>query len=140
MYPLGDRRRWTRQEVESHLRARDTDGPDDLDSAPFDIWWYVHKQSFVQETVFQDEDSLLRRYGYVMWDVPRMFDRDEVRSRVHAARRQAVNDHDEVEKGRDQMESSWLERAAICEDGGRGYWSATDLSQIIWARDKQDAP
>lgn len=140
MYPLGDRQRWTRQEIESHLRARDTDGRDDLDSAPFDIWWYVHKQSFVQDTVFQDEDSLLRRYGYVMWDVPRMFDRDEVRSRVHAARRQAVADDDEVEKETEEMERSWSERAAIYEDGGRGYWSAGDLSQITWARDKQDAP
>ncbi|KAG8156475.1 hypothetical protein KVR01_013709 [Diaporthe batatas] len=131
-YLLGDRR-WTRQEIESELRARDTDGPDDLDSGPFDIWWYVHKHSFVQESVFQGENSLLRHYGYVMWDVPRTFDRGEVRSRVRAARRQAVADHDEVEKGRGQMERSWRERAAVYEDGGRGYWSEADLSRINWA-------
>jgi hypothetical protein len=133
MYPL---RRWSREAVESHLRARDTDGPDDVDSGPFDIWWYVHKKSLVQNTVFEEESSLLRRYGYVIWDVPRMFERDEVRSRVHAARHQAVADHDEVEKGRSQMESSWRERAAIFEDGGSGYWSADDLCHITWAHEK----
>lgn len=138
-YTLGVRRRWTRAEIDSNLRAEDTDGPDDLDSGPFDIWWYVHKHSFVQDSVFQDENSLLRRYGYVMWDVPMMFDRDEVRSRVHAARGQAVADHEEVEKGRDQMESSWRERTTIFEDGGRGYWSADDLSHVTWERENKDA-
>lgn len=139
LYRLGVRRRWTREEVESNLRARDTDGPDDLDSGPFGVWWCVHKGSFIQETVFQNENSHLRRCGYVMWDVPRIFEKKEVRSRVHAARRQAITDHEEPEKGRDQMERSWRERAAIFEDGGRGYWSADDLSHITWARKNQDA-
>lgn len=138
-YTLGVRRRWTRAEIDSNLRVKGTDGPDDLNSGPFDIWWYVHRHSFVHDTVFQDENSLLRRYGYVMWDYPRLFERNEVHSRLHAARRQAVADHDEVEKGRDQMESSWRQRTIIFEDGGRCYWSEGDLSHISWEGEKKDA-
>jgi hypothetical protein len=139
MYPLGDSRRWTREEVESNLRAVDTDGPDDVDSSPFDIWWYVHKRSFITESVFQPENSVLRRYGYVMWDLPRVFDMKEVRSRVHAARRQAIAEEDEVEKARNEMESSWRDRAGIFADGGLGYWSVNDLSRVTWTRKNRDA-
>lgn len=137
--PLADGLVWTREEVETNLSAKDTDGPDDLNSGPFDIWWYVNKRSSVHDTVFQGHNTILRRYGYVMCDVLEFFDKEEVRSRVRAARRQNVADRDEVNQVRSQMERSWQERAAIYEDGGRGYWSAADVSHITWERAKQDA-
>lgn len=138
-YTVGVRRRWTTAEIDSKLRAEVTDGPDDLNSGPFDIWWYVHRQSFVQDTVLQDENFLLRRYGYVMWDYPRGLRMNEVHSRLYAARSQVFFDQNEEEKGRDQMESSWRQRTIIFEDGGRGHWSTDDLSHITWEREKKEA-
>lgn len=52
-----------------------------------------------------------------------------VRDWIRESKRLSLIDSIERQRGRDQMRQSWEERAAIYEEGGRGYWSPDVVSE-----------
>lgn len=139
--PGGERlgsNRWSRREIDYVLREESTEGPDDLDSNSFAIWKYTHKDCFANYCVFRSRNSVLRKYGYVMWDLPEDSVPKESRRRLRSAQQQAIRDLEEIEKKRPEMEQSWKERASIYAKGGRGYWDIKDMSRITWEKSKED--
>lgn len=131
---------WTRFEVDNVLREERTEGPDGLNSNPYEIWRYVHNDCFANNCVFRTRNSVLRKYGYVMWDLPEDAVPKESRRRLRSAQQQAIMDGEEIEKKKSEMEQSWKERATIYAKGGRGYWDARDTSRITWENKTEDCP
>lgn len=120
------------------LREERTDGPDDLASCPYEIWHHVHKDCYANYCVFRSRNSVLRKYGYVIWDLPEDSVPKESRRRLRSAQQQAIGDLEEIEKMRPELEQSWKERATIYAKGGRGYWDVGDASRITWQQEKED--
>lgn len=114
------------------LRAWRTDGPDDPGTCAFHIWRYAHRRCLINKCVFLGRNARLRQYGYVMWDTPEDLDPQEACNRVREAQEERFEEHESFEKERHDMEQSWMERVSIYAKGGRGYWSADDLSQVVW--------
>lgn len=134
--PAGGRRlgrsAWTRSEVNNVLREESTEFPDHLDSSPYATWSYVHRHCFANSCVFRYRNKILRKYGYVVWELPEDIVPTELHRRLRLAQQQAMMEQEEIEKKRPEMEQSWKERASIYAKGGRGYWDVGDTSRITW--------
>jgi hypothetical protein len=133
-YPVyfGKLRRWRFEELEL-LEKPQTDGPcDTVRSGPFRVWFAAHEDERLHSVVYQPINLHLRRCGYVMWDAPEKPIDDGLTARLRESHRQGLIDLMKLTKAEDQMRRSWEERAEIYKQGGRGYWSEGDLSQIVW--------
>lgn len=133
---LGVGSAWTWFEFSNVSSEQRTEASDDFASGPYDIWQHVHQDSYANYCVFLGQNSVLRKYGYVIWDIPDDSVPEESRRRLRYAQRQAVRDQEEIERERLVMEQSWKERASIYAKGGRGYWDLVDTSRITWETKK----
>lgn len=85
-------------------------------------------------TGYPDHASL-RRWGYVMWDLPAtVYSPERLREVVLCGREYSLLDrfrNQDPERKR-AMKRSRRERAALYRKGARGYWAEGDLSRLIW--------
>lgn len=106
------------------------DDADTANSALFRFWLEVHEEVPATVLSFCPESEYFRKCGYVMWDMPVPlvmdlgFDPEELHNRIRDGKQRALIENIERQRGRDQMRRSWKERAAIREQGGRGYWES----------------
>lgn len=111
------------------------DGPDTCESGPFRMWLEAHRHHWRKDVIYHPLHSWLRRCGYVIWDAPEPpLSDEELQQRFDEARRQSLLNHfrrnDRALRAR--MKSSWRQRIAIYERGGRGYWSEGNLDRVTW--------
>lgn len=103
------------------------DPVDATDSALFRVWLEAHKEISANHMSYCPESQYLRKCGYVMWDTAVPWSMDlgfdpELQNRIRDGKQRALIENIERQRGLDQMRRSWKERAAIREQGGRGYW------------------
>ncbi|ROW13753.1 hypothetical protein VPNG_03497 [Cytospora leucostoma] len=119
------------------LAREEGDGPDGLQSGPFNTWWYAHMDVIALHSVLLPENWRLRRCGYVMWDAPSSVEEtedDEIsffERRLRRIQRTGRRGLSEPEGAREEMERSWAERTGVLRRGGHGYWAHGDLSKVV---------
>jgi hypothetical protein len=105
------------------------DNIDDLDSGPFQTWFWIHEELDSELFIMSILNTSLRRCGYVMWDQPRAM---ALKEKLMEAQKSgdSIQMHSEEEWAK--MEESFGKRSLIWQQGGRGYWVDGDLSGISW--------
>lgn len=107
------------------------------DIGPFYAWQWAHQSLPDVRAYFDPNQRRLRSRGYVMWDKVRLDKRTVTFSR--AWRRHIATPEEEFARGlmQQQMVTTFEERSWIFRKGGRGWWSKTDKSKVIWLRQIQ---
>lgn len=122
----------TWSEVAIRCEARwPTDGPDDVNSNSFRIWFEAHKSYPLDCVVYHKHHALLRRCGYVLWDAPEHpLDDETLQKRFSEAREKARLERKERRKTLKVQRKSWLSRSVLAQLGARGYWSDVDTRWV----------
>ncbi|KAK8034858.1 hypothetical protein PG993_009853 [Apiospora rasikravindrae] len=102
------------------------------DPGPADAWRWAHQEESWAHWVYQENRRDLRRWGYVMWDRPRLESVDvfwqpwdDTYYSINAAREQQV-----AAQRRAGLHESWERREWIWKHGGCGWWSWDDESKV----------
>jgi hypothetical protein len=104
---------------------------EESDTGPPDAWRWAYQGDKGHYLSYSEYQIPLLQRGYCMWDSARL---DEWRIFAHPWHppeppRDTLS-HDFPR--RKFMEHSWRARLLIYEDGGRGWWSLGDESEIVW--------
>lgn len=103
----------------------------DSDKGPKDAWRWAYEDYSVSQWYNSSPQGFLRQRGYVMWDSARLGE-------------WGLLDHDwqdlpckwvsseEDDRSRREMRESFEARQKIWSRGGRGWWSPSDYSRIVW--------
>lgn len=122
------------------LRRKETERVSDTplsDNAPFRLWKIAHEDNYAFRAVFSDGTSELRRYGYVIWDMPPgAHSAQAIRKRLLIIRSQRRDQEYYVDQNlRTRTESSWSDRFTDVVKGRRGYRSNGNLGDEFWDGD-----
>ena len=110
---------------------------EESDIGPFYAWQWAHQSLPDVRTYFDPSQRRLRSRGYVMWDKARLDKRTVTFSRSWR-RHIATQEEESVQRlMRRHMLTGFAERFRIFRRGGRGWWSETDKSKVIWPRQIQ---
>ncbi|KAH6613667.1 hypothetical protein B0J18DRAFT_460556 [Chaetomium sp. MPI-SDFR-AT-0129] len=112
-----------------------TNGPDGYGSSPFRIWRVAHEDCWTMDVAGYPDHAPLRRWGYVMWDLPStIFSTERLLKVVLCGRKHSLLDRfrDQDPERKRAMKRSRRERAALYLKGARGYWAEGDLSRLVW--------
>ncbi|KAI0377876.1 hypothetical protein F5Y04DRAFT_263451 [Hypomontagnella monticulosa] len=104
----------------------------DRDGGPQDAWEWAHTNCAPRVQAYRLDRTGLRRWGYVFWDRARLEEISLFKEPFRPPR--YVSEEHEVD---DDFEASWRARKRVARAGGTGYWSATDQSQIVFAKRRQ---
>ena len=107
------------------------DRPDDIsDRGPYEAWRSVQAYAWRSESVMAPDTVWLRERAYVLWDGERV----QKQTGGFGQNPNYETPYGYTVHHYEDMYESFRERSKIWRKGGRGYWSKSDTSRIVWEK------
>ncbi|MCJ1382882.1 hypothetical protein MMC17_005995 [Xylographa soralifera] len=112
---------------------------EDPDPGPVRAWRWAHEHEARDSFIFANTHRQLRKRGYVMWDLERLYKWDLFRTPWRCGEGTPF-DQEQSDLEFNAMNKSFEERSKIWQRGGTGWWSEGDESKIVWKKQEPYRP
>jgi len=113
-------------ELHSLAKRHGDETEEDTDRGPYEAWREANSERWPADACMLSDSAWLRERGYVFWDG------DRLRKQQCGFGDDPGDRRDYTEAEYEEMMESFRERSKIWQKGGKGYWSRTDTSRVVW--------